>query len=389
MKILFVSYYFEPDLSAGSFRNTALAKEIAKQLTKNSSIDVLTTTPNRYSSYKVISKNNEYFEGINIYRIKVANHGNDIFNQSKSFLFFFLGSIKFVFKKDYDLIYASSGRLMTAFLAAIIAKYKKVPLYLDIRDIFLETILEILPKKYSYLLRGPLNLIEKYTINKAKKINLVSEGFKAYFNKKYKNLNLSYYTNGIDKIFLNKPVINKEKKDKKIILYAGNIGDGQALDKIIPNLALKLKNKFNFVIIGDGSKLEILKKEIKKLNLNNIKFIKPVSRDELILHYLKSDILFLHLDEKLAFQKVLPSKIFEYASSNKPILAGVSGYPKNFIEKNIDNSAVFQPCNIKGALIALKKLDLADTPRENFINRYNRTKIMKNMAEDILNIVFR
>ena len=388
MKILFLSYYFKPDLSAGSFRNTALAKEIAKQLSKNSSIDVLTTTPNRYSSYNVISKNNEYFEGINIYRIKVANHGNNIFNQSKSFLFFFLGSIKFVFNKDYDLIYASSGRLMTAFLAAIIAKYKKVPLYLDIRDIFLETILEILPKKYSYFLRGPINLIENYTINKAKKINLVSEGFKEYFINKYKNLNLSYYTNGIDKIFLNKPVINIEKKDKKIILYAGNIGDGQALDKILPNLALKLKNKFNFVIIGDGSKLEILKKEIKKLNLNNIQFIKPLSRDKLILHYLKSDILFLHLDEKLAFQKVLPSKIFEYASSNKPILAGVSGYPKNFIEKNIDNSAVFQPCNIKEALIALEKLDLAHTPRENFINRYNRIKIMKNMAEDILNNIY-
>ena len=85
----FLSYYFEPDLSAGSFRNTALAKEITKQLSKNSSIDVLTTTPNRYSSYKVISKNNKSLEGINISRIKVANHGNNIFNQSKSFLFSF------------------------------------------------------------------------------------------------------------------------------------------------------------------------------------------------------------------------------------------------------------------------------------------------------------
>ena len=106
-----------------------------------------------------------------------------------------------------------------------------------------------------------------------------------------------------------------------------------------------------------------------------------------MLHYVKSDILFLHLDEKLAFQRVLPSKIFEYASSNKPILAGVSGYSKNFIEKNIDNSAVFQPCSLNGALIALEKLNLINTPRENFINLYNRTKIMKDMAEDILNII--
>ena len=38
--------------------------------------------------------------------------------------------------------------------------------------------------------------------------------------------------------------------------------------------------------------------------------------------------LFLQLNNIKAFENVLPSKIFDYGSYNKPILAGVSGIAK-------------------------------------------------------------
>ena len=46
MKILFLSYYYPPDLSAGSFRAEALISGLSK--IKNIDIDLLTTFPNRY-----------------------------------------------------------------------------------------------------------------------------------------------------------------------------------------------------------------------------------------------------------------------------------------------------------------------------------------------------
>ena len=50
---------------------------------------------------------------------------------------------------------------------------------------------------------------------------------------------------------------------------------------------------------------------------------------ELLNYYNQANILFLHLNSIKAFEKVLPSKIFEYAASNKPILAGVEDLLKN------------------------------------------------------------
>ena len=51
MRILLLSFYFEPDLSAGSFRSTALVRVLQKRLGDGDLIDVLTTQPNRYQSY--------------------------------------------------------------------------------------------------------------------------------------------------------------------------------------------------------------------------------------------------------------------------------------------------------------------------------------------------
>ena len=65
------------------------------------------------------------------------------------------------------------------------------------------------------------------------------------------------------------------------------------------------------------------------------------AKQKLIKEYLNADILFLHLNDYEAFQKVLPSKLFEYGAMNKPILAGISGYSKEFVKSEISNCAVF------------------------------------------------
>ena len=47
MKILFLSFYFPPDLCAGSFRAQSLIEGLKKQ-DKITEIEILTTIPNRY-----------------------------------------------------------------------------------------------------------------------------------------------------------------------------------------------------------------------------------------------------------------------------------------------------------------------------------------------------
>ena len=90
MKILFLTFYFEPDLCAGSFRNSSLLQDLHSKIKKTDSIDVISTQPNRYDSYKVNSKDFEKrFENLTIRRINLPNHKGGIISQIKLFIIFY------------------------------------------------------------------------------------------------------------------------------------------------------------------------------------------------------------------------------------------------------------------------------------------------------------
>ena len=67
MKILILSYFFKPDLSAGSFRTTSLIDEIQRKH-PDKHVDVITTVPNRYQAFKDKSLYEEHIDNISIYR---------------------------------------------------------------------------------------------------------------------------------------------------------------------------------------------------------------------------------------------------------------------------------------------------------------------------------
>ena len=175
MKILIISFYFEPDLSAGSFRTNALVTSLLEQLSNDSHIDVITTLPNRYSSFKKEALEYETRTRLNVHRIAVVDHNNGMIGQSNAFVKFARGAVHLSkINKNYDIVFATSSRLMTAALGAYISRKIKKPLYLDIRDIFVDSIKDVLPKKIGWLMKLVFSFIEDWTIHSAMKVNLVS-----------------------------------------------------------------------------------------------------------------------------------------------------------------------------------------------------------------------
>jgi len=391
-RIVYLTFYYEPDLCAGSFRNTPLAIELAKQsLEKDIIVDVYTTLPNRYSSFEQSALEFEELGNLRVHRISLPPHKSGMLDQVFSFKKFYTEVIKLNRRKRADLVFASSSRLFTAYLGFIIAKKSNAILYLDIRDIFVDTMSDVFKSKLLKLGVLPLlKLIEKKTFHYAEHINLISGGFTPYFSK-FNNTRYTFFTNGIDEEFLETTmVLTKENKirSKKTIVYAGNIGEGQGLHKVIPQAAKKLGIKFEFLIIGDGGAKELLQDEIKNLSITNVVLEKPVSRKELRSIYSNADYLFIHLNDYPAFRKVLPSKIFELATFGKPIIAGVSGFAAEFIKNEVSDSFVFDPCKIEQLVSFLS----SDKPkvtidRKDFKLKYRRSNINNLMAQSILSYV--
>lgn len=391
MNILVLSFYFKPDLCAGSFRATALVKELAKIVPTGSHIDVLTTLPNRYSSFTVEALQTESQPGITIHRIALPPHHSGMLDQSKAFMVFSREVLRYIESQKYDIVFATSSRLMTAVLGSWIARKKKSLLYLDIRDIFVDTIKDVLPGYMALIANPAFFMLERWAVRRADKINLVSGGFSGYFSSRYPGHSFSYFTNGIDDEFIeaSSSIIscNKTETAKPVkVLYAGNIGEGQGLHAIIPQLAQRMRDRIRFRIIGEGGRKEALCKALAGVDIDNVELLPPMNREQLLKEYRDADVLFLHLNDYDAFKKVLPSKLFEYAAMGKPVWAGVSGYAAEFVNSEISNSAVFHPCDASGAEQAFAALLLHDVSRTEFINKYARNRIMKDMAMDIVTL---
>lgn len=389
-RIVYLTFYFKPDLCAGSFRNSPLALELAKQA-KDVLIEVYTTLPNRYSTFDADAPEFEEFNNLRIHRITLPPHKSGMLDQVFSFLKYYKEVSRLNKGKKADLVFASSSRLFTAFLGYRIAKKTKIPLYLDIRDIFVDTMNDVFKSQILKAIVLPvLKFIESRTFNYANHINLISGGFNEYFQK-FKKSTFSFYSNGIDDEFLienNIALNNNSESCKKVIVYAGNLGEGQGLHKIVPQTAKLLGNKFEFLIIGDGGTKRLLQTEIEKTGINNVILKNPISRNELQKVYSTADYLFLHLNDYPAFRKVLPSKIFELATFKKPILAGVSGFSAQFIKDEINNSYVFNPCDYRAlANHLLNPEENLNIDRSDFLQKFKRSIINEKMATSILNYI--
>lgn len=390
MRILILSLFYRPDLSACSFRTTALVQALLDQLPGDAEIDVVTTLPHRYGSFTDYAVDVDEDPRVRVRRIALPDHRGGMASQVRAFGYYVVGALRLASGREYDLVYGTSSRLMTAALASFLGHRKDAPVYLDIRDIFVDTIKDVLSPGLARVLKPVFAVVEGLTVRAADHVNLVSRGFETYFFARYPQQEYSYFTNGVDDEFTQVDWggrANVLEEGPIRVVYAGNIGEGQGLHAIIPALARRLEGKVDFKIIGDGARRQQLKEGLEREGCQNVRLVQPMRREQLIHEYRSADVLFMHLNDYPAFGKVLPSKVFEYAATGKPVWAGVAGYAARFVSGEIENAAVFPPCDVDGALLAIDRLSLGHVDRADFCNSYARSTIMGQMAADLVRFV--
>ncbi|MBD3896219.1 glycosyltransferase family 4 protein [Halomonas sp. ML-15] len=396
VRILLLGFYYPPDISPGAFRAEALVHALDAQLPAGSVLHVITTAPHRFMEADTPAPGEEYLESGNtrITRLEISQPGKGMAGQALGFLGYARQVAKLARGQEYDLVVATSSRLMTAVLARWLAKRHGAMLYQDIRDNFVDNLPYVLPGSIGRALAPFFGVLERWALGKAQRVNLVSRGFEPYFSGRYPRQHFTWHTNGIDLpfvraveqgAFLPRPECKVDVPLK--VLYAGNIGAGQGLEHILPALAKRLEGRAEFLIVGGGGAVELLQQALDAQQVGNVTMQPPVPRDALIQAYRDADVLFLHLNTLPSLDVVLPSKLFEYAATGRPVLAGVAGYAARFIDEEIDNAAVFAPADVESAVAALGRLELSSRPRPRFVARWRRDGIMDQMADEVLAVV--
>ncbi len=322
-KGLIISQYFPPDITAAAFRMGDLYQYL---LSQGYSMDVLTTTPHKSSFNSPLGKKEN-----NIYRIDLTN-----LSRIKQYYKFYSAG-KHLAKQlgYYDFVIVSSPPM---FVFPIAEKIQTNQLVLDIRDIWPDSAVATGNLKKG-LIFNYFKHKEKKMYKKADQIICVSKPMGDYI-RELSGKTPEIVHNGFKEKDLTKfNTPQKTKESKNIIIgYFGNIGLAQNME-ILPTAVRNLIDRgitnFSFEIIGSGSNLKKLKKQVKQEQFAEfITFKDPMKRDELLNYaYNHFDVLFINLVKNSVFEKTIPSKVFDYLLLKKPVISGIKGEGRDIFSK--------------------------------------------------------
>jgi glycosyltransferase involved in cell wall biosynthesis len=178
-----------------------------------------------------------------------------------------------------------------------------------------------------------LRKLEKKLYKNATRVVATSPSYIQHIESITKKRNVTLVLNGIDDTFENKVINVIQKRNKIKIIYAGNIGVAQNLLTLVKAAKHLDESKYHIDIIGAGTQKKIIEEYINKNLVRNVTLISPIPRDQLTDVYNDADVLFLQLHSNSYFDKVIPSKIFEYLIFNKPIVYGLNGAAHEILNK--------------------------------------------------------
>lgn len=399
MRILFLTDNFPPEVNAPANRTYEHAKEWVK---RGVEVTVITCAPNFprgkvFGGYKNKLYQKEIIDGIKVIRvwtIITANKGTikRICDYSSyAIMAFFAG----LFKKT-DVIIATSPQFFTALCGRWLSFIKRKPWIMEVRDLWPESIVAVGAMKRNRI----ISFLEKVELNlykNADEIIVVTDAFKRTIADRGINR---------DKIFVNKNGVNPEVfipqdkdisileklglQNKIVFAYVGTLGMAHGLDFVLKSI-VSLQNthpQFHFLFMGDGAEREHLLELKDQLKLTNATFLPSVPKNQVVKYLSIMDVALVNLRKSDTFKTVIPSKIFEAAAMEKPILLGLQGETKEIIE-NYQAGLCYEPENEASFLeMAVKITDKTTYQRSKegcrkLSHDFDRKKIAAQMLEDI------
>ncbi|WP_425918249.1 glycosyltransferase family 4 protein [Acinetobacter sp. TSRC1-2] len=302
-------------------------------------------------------------------------------------------------KEKPDVILFSSPSPIGSLGATYLSKYFKVPFIFEVRDIWPLTLVELGGYSENHPFIRFMQWIEDRAYKKSKYV--FSNLFNAVEHLKSRGFSsekFHWIPNGIslaevsDKEDLEIDILEKIPKNKFIIGYTGTLGVANAMDDLIEAAnIIPINNNIHFVIVGSGKEKEILIRQAKSLNLDNITFIDSIPKKQIQSILALFDICYIGWKKNSLYRfGIAPNKLPEYLYSKKPIIHAFSG--KGDLVTQANAGIIVEAENPKAIAEGIMNIyNLTNTQREklgeNGQNFVIENLTYKKIAKKIVNII--
>lgn len=341
MNIWIVNHYAIPPSMGGLVRHYYFSKYLQK---KGHTVKIFTSSKIHNTDINMIKDRSLYREemedGVEYTFVRSRDYkgnGMDRVINMMDLPFKTWKAMKLFYKKQKpDVIYTSSPDLFVAFFALRFGRKYKIPVVVEVRDLWPESIVEYNKISRKNPIIQILYQLEKWIYKKADQLIFTMEGGKEYirdkgWDKAVDLKKVNHVNNGVDLEEFEENYIKYQIADEDLsdeskfkVVYVGSIRKVNNLATLI-EAAKKLKpyKNIQILIYGDGTDREMLEKECKKYQLN-VKFKGRIEKKYIPYILRRSDLNVINV-QPAALNKYGCSwnKLFEYMASGRPILCNL------------------------------------------------------------------
>jgi glycosyltransferase involved in cell wall biosynthesis len=137
--------------------------------------------------------------------------------------------------------------------------------------------------------------------------------------------------------------------------FFGTHGLAHGLDFILDCAPALAAENIHLLLAGDGERRAKLIERARSENLRNVHFVDPVQRKDVPALVAQCDGALVNLIASPTFLDVIPSKIFEAAALQCPILLGVDGITREIVER-FGAGIFYQPEDKNSFVTAARRL---------------------------------
>jgi colanic acid biosynthesis glycosyl transferase WcaI len=292
-----------------------------------------------------------------------------------------------------EVIIASSPQLLVGLSGWWLSFVKRVPYIFEVRDLWPESLVAVGAGREDSLLHKTLGKIAGFLYERADRVVVVSPAFKDRLLQHWlvPEQKIAVVENGVETDLFTPGssegvrALRRELRaeSKFLVSYIGTIGNAHGLETLLAAAAtLRQTNpEVQFLLIGEGAEKETIKAQAKARELTNVQFLDQQPREKIPAFISASDACLVLLKKTDVFKTVIPTKMLEFMSCERPLILGVEGQARQIVE-DAGAGLIVEPENSDALIGAIRKLasdpelgtKLGKTGREYIVKNFSRVR---------------
>jgi colanic acid biosynthesis glycosyl transferase WcaI len=393
VKILYVSQYFPPEMGAPAARADELARHWVRM---GHDVTVLTGFPNhptgvvpvewRSRLHRLLYK--ETVDGVRVVRTWLWPLPNrKAHERIRNYASFWVSaSIRGLGLQKPDVVIGTSPQLLVALSGWWLAWWKRVPFVFEVRDLWPESLAAVGAGREGSALHRTLGAIAGFLYRRSDHIVVVTPAFKDHLIEHWEvpAQKISIVENGVETDLFRPcpPEKVPGTEDRFLICYIGTMGMAHGLETLIAaaeQLQRTLPNAM-FLLIGEGAEKERIEQLAAARELSNIRFLGQQPRERIPGYIAGVDVCLVMLKKTELFKTVIPTKLLEYMSCEKPVIVAVDGQARKIVEEA--GAGIFVEPEDSSALAEAVHVLAADPERTRRMSISGREYIVSRLSRE-------